>query len=249
MNFFRSHNPVYRRALNETESLDKTYEASTYAGVARKALFYIALVLVGAFGGLALMVANTELFVTMLIISLFTTTIFALFAFLIPSAAKVFGSLYCLAEGLLVGVVSLAFKAVAPGVVLAALLSTVVVLTLVVTLFLTGTVKVTSKFIRFLMIFALSILVTMLLLWIISFFVQKKFEIAFDFRIMAVVSGIMIFLCTLYLFFDLEMIRRVVEGGAPKFFEWYVAFGLVFTLVWLYMEILPLLARLMMRRD
>ncbi|MGB3997460.1 MAG: Bax inhibitor-1/YccA family protein [Bacilli bacterium] len=245
MNFFRSHNPVYRRALNETESLDKTYEASTYAGVARKALFYIALVLVGAFGGLALMVANTELFVTMLIISLFTTTIFALFAFLIPSAAKVFGSLYCLAEGLLVGVVSLAFEAVAPGVVLAALLSTVVVLTLVVTLFLTGTVKVTSKFIRFLMIFALSILVTMLLLWIISLFIQ----IEFDFRIMAVVSGIMIFLCTLYLFFDLEMIRRVVEGGAPKFFEWYVAFGLVFTLVWLYMEILPLLARLMMRRD
>ncbi|MGB4538178.1 MAG: Bax inhibitor-1/YccA family protein [Bacilli bacterium] len=245
MNFFRSHNPVYRRALNETESLDKTYEASTYAGVARKALFYIALVLVGAFGGLALMVSNTELFVTMLIISLFTTTIFALFAFLIPSAAKVFGSLYCLAEGLLVGVVSLAFEAVAPGVVLAALLSTVVVLTLVVTLFLTGTVKVTSKFIRFLMIFALSILVTMLLLWIISLFIQ----IEFDFRIMAVVSGIMIFLCTLYLFFDLEMIRRVVEGGAPKFFEWYVAFGLVFTLVWLYMEILPLLARLMMRRD
>ena len=245
MNFFRSHNPVYRRALNETESLDKTYEASTYAGVARKALFYIALVLVGAFGGLALMVANTELFVTMLIISLFTTTIFALFAFLIPSAAKVFGSLYCLAEGLLVGVVSLAFEAVAPGVVLAALLSTVVVLTLVVTLFLTGTVKVTSKFIRFLMIFALSILVTMLLLRIISLFIQ----IEFDFRIMAVVSGIMIFLCTLYLFFDLEMIRRVVEGGAPKFFEWYVAFGLVFTLVWLYMEILPLLARLMIRRD
>lgn len=245
MNFFRSHNPVYRRALNETESLDKTYEASTYAGVARKALFYIALVLVGAFGGLALMVANTELFVTMLIISLFTTTIFALFAFLIPSAAKVFGSLYCLAEGLLVGVVSLAFEAVAPGVVLAALLSTVVVLTLVVTLFLTGTVKVTNKFIRFLMIFALSILVTMLLLWIISLFIQ----IEFDFRIMAVVSGIMIFLCTLYLFFDLEMIRRVVEGGAPKFFEWYVAFGLVFTLVWLYMELLPLLARLMMRRD
>ena len=245
MNFFRSHNPVYRRALNETESLDKTYEASTYAGVARKALFYIALVLVGAFGGLALMVANTELFVTMLLISLFTTTIFALFAFLIPSAAKVFGSLYCLAEGLLVGVVSLAFEAVAPGVVLAALLSTVVVLTLVVTLFLTGTVKVTNKFIRFLMIFALSILVTMLLLWIISLFIQ----IEFDFRIMAVVSGIMIFLCTLYLFFDLEMIRRVVEGGAPKFFEWYVAFGLVFTLVWLYMELLPLLARLMMRRD
>lgn len=246
MSIFRSNNPVYKRALSQAEgAIDISYEASTYAGVARKVLFYIALVVIGAVGGIALMASNPDLFVNLLILSLATTGIFAFIGFLIPSAAKFFGSIYCLGEGLLVGVVSLVFDTAAPGVVLAALLSTVVVVAMVATLYLTGLVKVTNTFLRFLLIFAISILLSMFLLWIISIFV----EIKFNFAISALVSAIMIFLCILYLFYDLDMIRRIVEGGAPKKLEWYVAFGLVFTLIWLYMELLPVLVRLMARRD
>lgn len=246
MSIFRSNNPVYKRALSQAEgAIDISYEASTYAGVARKVLFYIALVVIGAVGGIALMASNSDLFVNLLILSLATTGIFAFIGFLIPSAAKFFGSIYCLGEGLLVGVVSLVFDTAAPGVVLAALLSTVVVVAMVATLYLTGLVKVTNTFLRFLLIFAISILLSMFLLWIISIFV----EIKFNFAISALVSAIMIFLCILYLFYDLDMIRRIVEGGAPKKLEWYVAFGLVFTLIWLYMELLPVLVRLMARRD
>ncbi|MCK9537199.1 MAG: Bax inhibitor-1/YccA family protein [Bacilli bacterium] len=245
MNYFRSHNPVYKRALNKSESFDATYEAATYGGVARKALYYIALVVLGAVGGLWIMFTNSRLFLYLFFIAITTIFIFSLIALWIPRATKVFGSIYCLGEGLLVGVVSLAFEVAAPGVVLSALLSTVVVLAVVVTLFLTGVVKVTGKFIKFLMIFAISLLISMILLWVISLIVGMNF----DFGLSAIVSVLMIFLCTLYLFFDLEMIRRVVEGGAPKYLEWYVSFGLVFTLVWLYMELLPLLARLFLNRD
>jgi uncharacterized YccA/Bax inhibitor family protein len=246
MSIFRSNNPVYKRALSQAEgAIDISYEASTYAGVARKVLFYIALVVIGAVGGIALMASNPDLVVNLLILSLATTGIFAFIGFLIPSAAKFFGSIYCLGEGLLVGVVSLVFDTAAPGVVLAALLSTVVVVAMVATLYLTGLVKVTNTFLRFLLIFAISILLSMFLLWIISIFVKIKF----NFAISALVSAIMIFLCILYLFYDLDMIRRIVEGGAPKKLEWYVAFGLVFTLIWLYMELLPVLVRLMARRD
>ena len=246
MSIFRSNNPVYKRALSQAEgAIDISYEASTDAGVARKVLFYIALVVIGAVGGIALMASNPDLVVNLLILSLATTGIFAFIGFLIPSAAKFFGSIYCLGEGLLVGVVSLVFDTAAPGVVLAALLSTVVVVAMVATLYLTGLVKVTNTFLRFLLIFAISILLSMFLLWIISIFV----EIEFNFAISALVSAIMIFLCILYLFYDLDMIRRIVEGGAPKKLEWYVAFGLVFTLIWLYMELLPVLVRLMARRD
>lgn len=246
MSIFRSNNPVYKRALSQAEgAIDISYEVSTYAGVARKVLFYIALVVIGAVGGIALMASNPDLVVNLLILSLATTGIFAFIGFLIPSAAKFFGSIYCLGEGLLVGVVSLVFDTAAPGVVLAALLSTVVVVAMVATLYLTGLVKVTNTFLRFLLIFAISILLSMFLLWIISIFV----EIKFNFAISALVSAIMIFLCILYLFYDLDMIRRIVEGGAPKKLEWYVAFGLVFTLIWLYMELLPVLVRLMARRD
>ena len=119
MSIFRSNNPVYKRALSQAEgAIDISYEASTYAGVARKVLFYIALVVIGAVGGIALMASNPDLFVNLLILSLATTGIFAFIGFLIPSAAKFFGSIYCLGEGLLVGVVSLVFDTAAPGVVL-----------------------------------------------------------------------------------------------------------------------------------
>ena len=52
------------------------------------------------------------------------------------------------------------------------------------------------------------------------------------------VSAISIFIASLYLFFDLENIRQVVQGQYPKQYEWYAAFGLSFTLIWLYVEIL-----------
>jgi uncharacterized YccA/Bax inhibitor family protein len=45
------------------------------------------------------------------------------------------------------------------------------------------------------------------------------------------------------LLMDFDMIERSAEQGAPKFMEWYGAFGLLVTIVWLYIEILKLLSR------
>ena len=61
----------------------------------------------------------------------------------------------------------------------------------------------------------------------------------FNLTIIAIAS-LSTFLATLYLFFDLERVYQIVEGGAPETLEWNVAFGLVYTLVWLYIEILRL---------
>jgi len=52
------------------------------------------------------------------------------------------------------------------------------------------------------------------------------------------ISGLSVFLATLYLFFDIEQIRQIVEGRAPKDLEWYVAFGFIFTVIWLYTQLL-----------
>jgi uncharacterized YccA/Bax inhibitor family protein len=242
----RSANPVYRRLMDSDEyrSFTGEYAAATYGGVARKAIFFIALVFVGAFLGLWLMQVNPTVFVTALSISAFSTFFLAILGLMFPGLSKVFGSLFCLAEGMLIGVVSLAFEMAAPGVVLTALLGTVVVLAVVAVLFLTNIVKVNGVFMRFLMIFAISMLVSTLLIWIISLFVET---LVFSGMII-LVSALSTFLATLYLFFDLERIRQVVEGGAPATLEWYVAFGLVYTMIWLYVELLRLII-LIMGRD
>src|SRR2546426_3273250 len=58
-----------------------------------------------------------------------------------------------------------------------------------------------------------------------------------------VVSGVIVIVAALNLILDFDFIETGVTGGAPKYMEWYGAFGLMVTLIWLYLEILRLLAR------
>jgi uncharacterized YccA/Bax inhibitor family protein len=75
----------------------------------------------------------------------------------------------------------------------------------------------------------------------ISFLSQgTTFGILFSLFVVAIAA--------LNLILDFDMIERGVENGAPKYMEWYGAFGLLVTIVWLYLEILRLLAKLSSRR-
>lgn len=235
---FRNANPVYRRIMDSTDYREQSadYVAATYAGVARKAMYFIALVFIGAFVGLWLMNSHPNIFLPTIIIAAFSTFFLAFLGLILPSKTKFFGSLYCLAEGMLVGVLSLAFEVTAPGIVMVALLSTVVVLAIVATLFLTNVVKVNGRFMRFLMIFSISLISSIILIFILDLIFKSNI---FNLTIIAIAS-LSTFLATLYLFFDLERVYQIVEGGAPETLEWNVAFGLVYTLVWLYIEILRL---------
>src|SRR6266702_3662915 len=63
-----------------------------------------------------------------------------------------------------------------------------------------------------------------------------------------VVSGVIVIVAALNLILDFDFIETGVTGGAPKYMEWYGAFGLMVTLIWLYLEILRLLAKTRSRR-
>jgi uncharacterized YccA/Bax inhibitor family protein len=58
-----------------------------------------------------------------------------------------------------------------------------------------------------------------------------------------------VIIAALNLVLDFDFIEEAAEKGAPKYMEWYGAFGLLVTLVWLYLEILRLLAKLSSRRN
>jgi len=61
-------------------------------------------------------------------------------------------------------------------------------------------------------------------------------------------SVFVVIIASLNLVLDFDFIEEGAENGAPKYMEWYGAFGLLVTLVWLYLEILRLLAKLQSRR-
>ena len=62
-------------------------------------------------------------------------------------------------------------------------------------------------------------------------------------------SVFVVVIASLNLVLDFDFIEQGAEAGAPKYMEWYASFGLLVTLVWLYLEILRLLAKLQSRRS
>ena len=63
------------------------------------------------------------------------------------------------------------------------------------------------------------------------------------------ISFIIMIIASLNLVLDFDFIEEGAEQGAPKYMEWYGAFGLLVTLIWLYLAILRLLAQLQSRRN
>lgn len=238
----RNSNPVFS-AANKMEFADT--RVCTYKGVAFKTLYYVFMVLVGAALGIYLLYAYPTIGVGFLVGSLVVGFISSLIAMWVPRATKYAGSVYCICEGAIVGLVSLLLEAVIPGVVGISLISTVACVMVVAVLYLTGLVKVTGRFIKFLLVFSLSILIG----WFVSYILSLFGLISFgdNLGLSMFTSVIMVFLAILFLFSDMEQIRIAVEGGMSKEYEWYSSFGLVFTIIWLYIRVLYIVAMILGR--
>ena len=130
------------------------------------------------------------------------------------------------------------------GIVVQAMLATMAVFIVCLALYVCGAVKVTNKFI-FVVIAATA---GIFLLYFASFLLSI-FGVDLNFwnepsPLGIGISVVICFVAALNLFVDFEMIRRMVVAGAPRQMEWYGAFGITVTIVWLYLEVLRLLSLL-----
>jgi uncharacterized YccA/Bax inhibitor family protein len=161
-----------------------------------------------------------------------------------PRRAAVLGVLYAVCEGFCLGAISAMFDAQTEGIVGAAILSTVCVFVVSLLLYVTRIIKPTQK-----LAFAVVAGLGGLCLLYFFVFIVSIFNWAWlysdNFRTIGlVVTTFAIVLAALSLVLDFGTIEGGVRVGAPKELEWYLAFGLMVTLVWLYISILKLLALL-----
>ncbi|MFJ7288914.1 Bax inhibitor-1/YccA family protein [Curtobacterium sp. NPDC098951] len=166
-----------------------------------------------------------------------------------PSPALVL--LYAFFEGLFVGGISNFFEynfTQTGGIVAQAVFGTLGVFAVTLLLFLSGKVRATPKLTRFFLIAIVGYmafqLVNLVLMW--TGVTQGTFGLmsATVFGIpIGVAIGIFVVLMAAYsLILDFDQIKTGVQRGAPKIYAWTAAFGLIVTLVWLYLEILRILA-------
>ena len=244
----RRSNPVFNKIQKMENYYTSDYTCATYKGIGLKVLVYLLVTLIGAALGIYILFNNPSAMIGSLVVSGLLTFIFAILAMSFPKTSMVCGTLYCLCEGLFIGVLSLLFESIVPGVVITAVLGTLSIVLVVSVLYITGLVKATNGFYRFLTMFAFGALLTMLFLFIASLF--PAFSGLFDnFGITLLVTVVSLLLASLFLISDLKQATSIVESGSPKQFEWLAAFGIAYTVIWIYIELLRLVAIIAMRAD
>lgn len=161
-----------------------------------------------------------------------------------PTTSPFLAPLYALLEGVFLGAISKAFEVQWDGIVFQAVLATIGVFFATLALYVFDVVKVTKKFTMVVIGATFGIMLLYLFGWIMTLFgVDVVFWNEPSALGIAVSVGICI-VASLNLFLDYEFIRQASTRGAPKHMEWYGAFGIIVTLVWLYLELLRLLALL-----
>ncbi len=167
----------------------------------------------------------------------------ALFLTFKPTLARFLAPVYAVATGVAVGAISKAYNEAYSGIVLQAVGATLGVFVVMLVAYRTGIIRVTARFRRVVIGATLGVMVFYGVSLLLSLFGADIFpqgsslmSIGFSF----LVAGI----AAMNLALDFDFIEKAEAAGAPKYMEWYAAFGLLVTLVWLYLEILRLLSKM-----
>lgn len=168
----------------------------------------------------------------------------ALATIFVPRISPVTAPVYAVLEGLFLGAISGFVNKQYQGIVLEAATLTAGILGAMAVLYATRWIVVTDKFRTGIIAATFGVCLAYLGAFLLNLFgvnfpyIHDSGAISIGFSVVVVV------IAALNLVLDFDLIERGARAGAPKYMEWYAAFGLLVTLIWLYLEILRLLAKL-----
>lgn len=226
--------------LSKVEDLSRGQyisEAASYSGIAFKEILMVVLVaasaLVTIFSGYATMVTTAVACVGCLIMTFIVS--------FKPSTAGFISPLFAIFEGASIAMLSLIAESFLPGVVIQAVLLTFTIAIAAAMVFSQGWITVDGKFIKGVTIALGGLLLAYLLRFVLGYFFSIDFSFMNGGLIGIGIDLLVIGIATACLFIDYQQIQEAVQQGLPKEFEWYCAFSLLITLVWLYVRCIDLL--------
>jgi uncharacterized YccA/Bax inhibitor family protein len=182
-------------------------------------------------------------FLIWLLLGLLAQVAIALPTILKPSWARITGPIYALMQGLCLGALSGALELRYPGIAIQTVALTFGTGFSLLAAFRLRIIRVTEQF-RLGVLAAMGGIVIVRLAGLILGFVGIRAPIAPAGGGLGIIIGIFVVsVAALNLVVDFDFVKRGAEARAPKYMEWYAAFALILTLVWLYLEVLNLLAK------
>lgn len=251
MAIFKSGNPtltekMFDRSLHIESNMQGTMSVR---GTLNKFGFLLLMIIAGAAYSWHLFEqAQTGLMNTLMMVGIFGGLITAVAISFKPNWAPYLAPLYGLLEGLFVGAISAilnaAFAEKYPGLVMQAVGLTFGVAIAVFLLYNFRIIRATEKFKSVIIAATMGIALFYLLTMVLRLF-GVNVSFMYDSSMLSIgISLFVVAIAALNLILDFDMIEQGAERGAPKFMEWFGAFGLMVTLVWLYIEMLKLLSKL-----
>ena len=174
--------------------------------------------------------------------------IFAVATIFKKNWAPVTAPLYALSEGFMLGAISALAELKFPGIAFQATCMTFCTLFGLLVAYKSGLIRATENFKLGLFAAMSGIFMIYMVTWIVGLFGGSMPFIHSSGAMGIGFSAVVVVIAALNLVMDFDFIEHGAEIGAPKYMEWYGAFGLMVTLIWLYLEILRLLMKTQSRR-
>lgn len=165
-----------------------------------------------------------------------------------PQVAPITTPIYASLQGLFLGTISSLYDARYPGIAAQAVCLTAITATIMLISFRSGLIRPTEQFRSIITVATLSICGIYLIDLVLGFFGKGMPLSASTGTFGILFSVFVVGIAALNLILDFGRISEGADRGAPKYMEWYGAFTLMVTLVWLYLEILRLLSKLQSRK-
>lgn len=242
----RRSNPAFKmEAFKSSEQVFGQERTMTVQGAVDKTFIMLFIILGTAGFAWYNFYAGATLTYPLLMIGVFGGLIMALITIFNPKNAPITAPIYAAFEGLFLGALSATFNYMYPGIVIQAVGLTMGVLFVMLAAYRTGFIKVTEKFRSGVIAATGAVFLVYMMTFLLGMFGLTVPYIHQGGPIGIGISLVVIVIAALNLVLDFDFIEENAKRGAPKSVEWLAAFGLIVTLVWLYIEILNLLSMFM----
>nr|WP_238323480.1 Bax inhibitor-1/YccA family protein [Planococcus antarcticus] len=243
----RSGNPSLKTEAFENFKGAGTERKMTIQGTVNKTFILLLLLLVTFVYSWNQFVTSPNSVLPLILVGAIGGLIVGLITVFVPKISPFTAPVYALLQGLFLGAISAQYEVQYGGIVFQAVLITIGVLLSLLLVYKSGLIKVTQNFRMGVAAATGAIFLVYVISFIGGFF---GFEIPFLHESSPIgigISVIIVIVAALNLVLDFDFIENAAHKQVPKYFEWYGAFGLLVTLVWLYLEILRLLSKIRSR--
>lgn len=240
-------NPVFSDSAFDRAGYNSSSDSMTVNGSIMKTFILGLVFIITSFVVIAYMPNFDGSMSTVITVSAIGAFVVGLIISFKPATAPVLSVVYAVLESIVVTVISILLNQQYNGIVFEAVTYTMIAFFTMLILYRFGVIKATQTFKSVIITATIAIGISYLILFILSFFSIRPDWFYGNSTLSIAINAVIIVIAALNLILDFDFIEQGSSMNMPKYMEWYAAFGLILTIIWLYLEILRILSKIKSR--